>query len=340
MSDELEKPTYDLWLERNLPKGWCEMTDKQTQYRRALTQIHDITSRALFEDSAPDESGDPHHEMTPLVGCMIKTLPRELHLDAAAQAVHINPLNSPFAGAPGAALADELTDPQRIAVLTKKCWAPRPRTLSVSFLESTPSALRAKIMSHLNAWAVSSCIDFAETNGIGEVRISRGAGGYWSYLGTDILMVPQDQPTMNLEAFSLEETPDSEFYRVVRHETGHTLGCPHEHMRRALVARIDRSKAYQYFLETQGWDRKTVDQQVLTPLEEKSLMGTPADQTSIMCYQLPASITKDSKPILGGVDINRSDYQFVAKIYPRTSRTTNRETAEAEAHLLGIQHAF
>src|SRR5207248_2959407 len=105
----------------------------------------------------------------------------------------------------------------------------------------------------------------------------------------------------NLQGFTMS-TPESEYKRVVRHETGHTLGFPHEHMRRALVARIDPEKAYEYFERTQGWPRSVVDQQVLTPLDETSLMGTPADETSIMCYQLPGSITRDGRPIIGGLD--------------------------------------
>src|ERR1700736_1297248 len=105
---------------------------------------------------------------------------------------------------------------------------------------------------------------------------------------------------MNLEGFTMS-TPESEYRRVVRHETGHTLGFPHEHMRKELVARIDPQKAYDYFLQTHGWHKATVDAQVLTSLDEASLMSTPPDQTSIMCYQLPGSITIDSQPILGGV---------------------------------------
>ena len=103
---------------------------------------------------------------------------------------------------------------------------------------------------------------------------------------------------MNLQAFSMN-TAESEYHRVVRHETGHTLGFPHEHMRQALIDRIDPEKAYRYFLATQGWDKAMVDAQVLTALDEASLMGTPEDQTSIMCYQLPGSITKDGQPIVG-----------------------------------------
>ena len=76
-----------------------------------------------------------------------------------------------------------------------------------------------------------------------------------------------------------------------------------------------------------------MDAQVLTPLNEASLLGTPADQTSIMCYQLPGLITKNEQPILGGTDINPTDYAFVGKIYPRPSHMApepEEEWAESE----------
>ena len=112
--------------------------------------------------------------------------------------------------------------------------------------------------------------------------------------------------------------PESEFHRVVRHETGHTLGFPHEHMRRALVKKIDAAKAIKYFGKTQGWSPAEVRQQVLTPLEESSLLGTPkADPHSIMCYQIPGFLTKDGKPIVGGKDIDASDAQFAESVYPK-----------------------
>lgn len=146
--------------------------------------------------------------------------------------------------------------------------------------------------------------------------ISRGSGGHWSYLGTDITHIPKNRQTMNLQGFTMS-TAESEYKRVVRHETGHTLGFPHGHMRAAIVALIDKDKAYAYFLRTQGWDKQTVDQQVLTPLDESALIATAADQTSIMCYQLPGSITKNGQPILGGLDIDQIDYDFAARIYPK-----------------------
>jgi hypothetical protein len=125
---------------------------------------------------------------------------------------------------------------------------------------------------------------------------------------------------MNLQGFSMA-TPESEYRRVVRHEAGHTLGFPHEHMRQEMVDRIDPAKAYDYFWRTQRWDRPTVDSQVLTPLDAASVMGTPAEETSIMAYQIPGEITRDGRPILGGTDITENDRQFVALIYPRPPGT-------------------
>ena len=227
-------------------------------------------------------------------------------------------MNGPVMG-PTAAVRGKFhmpEDPLRIAVVTSKYWGPKARTLSVSFMESTPADLQKRILSHMNAWAACGGVSFALTKGTGDVRISRGSGGYWSYLGTDILHIQKNRPTMNLQAFSMS-TPESEYKRVVRHETGHTLGFPHEHMRTALVARIDPAKAYRWFLANQGWNKATVDAQVLTSLEEASLMGTGVDQTSIMCYQLPSLITKDGKPITGGIDINKTDCAFCGSIYPK-----------------------
>jgi hypothetical protein len=115
------------------------------------------------------------------------------------------------------------------------------------------------------------------------------------------------------------ETRDSEFYRVVRHETGHTLGFPHEHMRRELVERIDPVKAKKYYgRPPNNWTPAQVVAQVLTPIEESSVRGTlHADPTSIMCYHIPAELTIDNAAIPGGADINAADHAFAAICYPR-----------------------
>jgi hypothetical protein len=254
--------------------------------------------------------------------CRIKALPARLHEKAAQVAAQINPVNAPLREVlPGGAPVVPLS----LTLLTAKYWGPSPRQFSVSFLETTPADLRARIVSHMNAWTATAGLSFAETSGTGEVRISRGPGGYYSYLGTDITLIPQNRQTMNLEGFTMSY-PESEYRRVIRHETGHTLGFPHEHMRKELVARIDPAKAYPYFLATQGWDKVMVDQQVLTPLDDLSIFGTQPDQDSIMCYQLPGQITLDGLPIRGGTDINATDFAFAGLIYPKLSFTPEYAT--------------
>ena len=257
----------------------------------------------------------------PLV-CTPRQLPKAKLVDAARIARQVNPLNHPHVEQLTRLMPAFKPTPQRIAVVTKKYWGVGGVKLTVGFLDGPEKALRDRIILHMNAWAKTANVQFVATSTDPQVRIARvDDDGYWSYLGTDILSIPAGAPTMNLEGFTMK-TAEAEFHRVVRHETGHTLGFPHEHMRRELVNTIDPKKAIKYFGETQGWSPQEVRAQVLTPLEESSVRGTEhADPNSIMCYQIPGSITKSGKPIVGGLDIDASDSAFAAAIYPKKTGT-------------------
>jgi hypothetical protein len=254
--------------------------------------------------------------------CLPKILHRDKWISAARIARSINPVNHPPVERLSRVIKGFVPTPEHIAVLTTKYWQSGGVQLTVGFLDGPSADLRARILLHMNAWAASSNVSFTESNVDPQVRIARSdgaTGGYWSYLGTDILSIDRGQPTMNLQEFTME-TPESEYHRVVRHETGHTMGFPHEHMRRELVEKIDPDKAIAFFGATQGWSPEEVRAQVLTPIEESSLLGTEhADPDSIMCYQIPGDITKDGSPIVGGTDIDDSDYSFAAQIYPPVS---------------------
>lgn len=263
----------------------------------------------------------------PTLVCAPRALAKSKLVDAARRAREVNPANHAPVERLLGTMRGFIATPARIAVLTAKYWHTNGVRLTVGFLDGAETALRKRILGHMNAWAKTANVEFVLSGTDPDVRISRmgGAdGGYWSYVGTDILSIPAGRPTMNLEGFTMS-TPDSEFHRVVRHETGHTLGCPHEHMRRALVKRIDPRKAVAYFRRTQGWSEAETRAQVLTPLEESSLWGTPdPDPNSIMCYQIPGLITKSGKPILGGTNIDASDYAFLARVYPKPGTRKGR----------------
>ncbi len=300
----------------------------ETGHMKALRDIARIAGEAVGDQASSDGGGAFDAD----AGCRVMALPDRLQTKAAEVAAKENPTNAPLQEL---ALGDGVLDPLQLTIHTGRYWGPVPKTLTVSFMEATAADLRARIVEHLNAWAKYGGMSFTQTSGTGDVRISRGPGGYWSYLGTDIKLIPANRQTMNLQGFTMS-TDEKEYRRVVRHEAGHTLGFPHEHMRQALVNRIDPEKAYEYFKRTQGWSKAMVDQQVLTPLDPTKILGTEADQDSIMCYQLPGSITKDGKPIRGGLDINPLDASFTATIYPKILRDqgvagTTTEAAEVPA---------
>jgi hypothetical protein len=253
--------------------------------------------------------------------CIPKRLPPEQWEKAADAAAIINPVNRAPIHRLTRIMPGFVPTKAHLAVLTTKYWGPKGVRLTVGFMDNPSAELRKRILDHMNDWGRTANVTFVQTRTDPQVRITRQPGnGHWSYLGTDILLIGKDEPTMNLDSFTMS-TAESEYKRVVRHEAGHTLGFPHEHMRKALIAKIDVRKAIDYFGRTQGWSAEDVKLQVLTPLEESSLIGTASsDARSIMCYQLPGEITKDGEPILGGTDIDAWDREFIALIYPRTKR--------------------
>jgi hypothetical protein len=262
--------------------------------------------------------------------CLPRRLTEAQLLEAARHAININPMNRPPVERM-AALGLGAPKPLHIAVLTTAYWGTSGVKLTVGFLDSPESALKARILSHMNAWNKDANVSFSITNDRdnADVRIARVGGqdgGYWSYVGTQIKTIKKGEATMNLEAFTMQ-TEDSEFYRVVRHETGHTLGFVHEHMRRALVKKIDKNKAIAYFLKNDNWSAQETTDQVLTPIEDSTIKGTTSDPKSIMCYQIPGEITIDGKPIIGGLDIDASDYAFSGTIYPRGASAPKKKAA-------------
>lgn len=269
------------------------------------------------------------------IGCTIKVLPEEQWVEAASTAVRQNATNAPASQHLNLALPDDVIPVSRLAILTSKYWGTGGVRLTVGFLDNPSAGLRRQILSHMNAWSNWANVQFVESAREPQVRISRAGRGYWSYLGTDVLHIAANAPTMNLQGFS-DQTPEAELCRVIRHETGHTLGFPHEHMRREIVDRIDRDKAIAHFgAPPNNWSATQVEKQVLTPLDQSALVATAqADIRSIMCYWLPASIMNDGIAVDGGRDIDALDAQFAASLYPKVGVALN-----LLVHLQGIGDA-
>lgn len=262
------------------------------------------TKQTTEECEEPSEGNEGNPEFIP---CAIKKLTDAQQMKAFKLAQEENPARMPGGK----------VKPDFLAVDLRRWWTDKGKTFTVDFVDGASNELRAKVLHYANLWNKYANVKFVDAQTDAMVRVSFGSGGYWSYLGTDILGIPKNEATMNLERFTVN-TRESEWLRVVTHEFGHTLGFPHEHMLPELVARLHIQKTLDYFKRTQGWSPSETRAQVLTPLNMASIRSTPhADQNSIMCYQLPGSITKDGLPITGGNDINQLDAEFIASIYPK-----------------------
>ncbi len=168
--------------------------------------------------------------------CTIKLLPEDQWIDAADRAIAINPANAPDTRILKRAFPHAVITNLHLALLTDKRWPKSGVTLTVGFLDNPDAGLQAKILYYMNAWNNTANVRFVETKGTAQVRITRMQGkGSYSLLGTDILSADRNKETMNLDYSGL--TTEAEFQRIVCHETGHTLGFPHEHLRREIVDR-------------------------------------------------------------------------------------------------------
>ena len=281
--------------------------------RAILSKLSNNLEELLNDDAEPENEKE---DDVVRAGCLVLALPEKIQLQAARTAIRHNPRN---AGSDSArrVVQSEVDHPEKlkIAISVDKFLGRTPRTITVSFMDRMGFEARYRILSHMNAWSKTACISFAYVANQGTVRISTAGTEFKSYIGTDVLHIDPNFPTMWLGGFT-KNTSESEYLRVVRHETGHTLGFPHEHMRKEVIARLDPRGCYEYFGRG-GWGTEMVNSQVLTPINSMTLLATSIDEQSIMCYSMPGSCTKDGKPVLGGKDINDTDYWFAGHIYPK-----------------------
>jgi hypothetical protein len=105
--------------------------------------------------------------------CTPKMLFREHWVPAARTAAKINPLNHAPIERLGMVIPGFDPSPERLAILTLKYWGAQGVQLTVGFLDNPPADLRARILSHMNAWSKTANIKFVETTTDPQVRIAR-----------------------------------------------------------------------------------------------------------------------------------------------------------------------
>lgn len=261
--------------------------------------------------------------LSAIKACIDLTLPDELLLESSRRAVAENPNNAPVVNRrtlPPGVMPD--IPHVYLAAITGKLWQPG-RVLRVRFLDGDPK-VQARIPPFAQVWSdfANVTIQFGNDPDA-EIRISFQNQGSWSYIGTDALVVPQSQPTMNFGWLTLA-TPNEEYMRVVTHEFGHALGCIHEHQNPANNIPWDKEVVYRYYQGPPNfWSREQVDINLFTRYEADITQFSAFDPQSIMLYPIPNEFTVGDFEVGWNHTLSATDKQYISTLYPANRRASS-----------------
>ncbi|HEX6863981.1 MAG TPA: peptidase, partial [Thermoanaerobaculia bacterium] len=149
-----------------------------------------------------------------------------------------------------------------------------------------------------------------------EIRIAFQKDGSWSYIGTDNLVIPKNQPTMNFGWFTTS-TPDEEIERTVVHEFGHALGCIHEHQHPAAGIPWDKEAVFRYYMGApNNWTRAQVETNLFQRYSATQTQFSTFDTRSIMLYPVDQSLTLGNFEIGWNKKLSDTDKEFIGVAYP------------------------
>lgn len=138
-------------------------------------------------------------------------------------------------------------------------------------------------------------------------------GGAWSLVGTDA--VGQKDPTMNLGWFDVS---------TVMHEFGHVLGLVHEHQNnKGNLIEWNDAAVYEWAAQTQGWDKKTTQINILNKYANDQINGSDFDPLSVMLYFFPAKLTRNHHGTHQNLRLSGEDVIWIEKTYPGGTMTAN-----------------
>lgn len=208
--------------------------------------------------------------------------------------------------------------PEEIAILTGKKWA-TGRTLKVRFLDGIVS-LQTKVENLARQWSAVANISFDFGNHTdADIRISFTPGGSWSYLGTDALVIPGNEPTMNY-GWLTPSSSDDEISRVALHEFGHALSAIHEHQSPAADIPWDRDAVYAYYMgPPNGWTKEQVDRNIFNKYSRTLTNASEFDPESIMLYAIPNTLTIGDYEVGWNRILSATDKSFIGTVYPRSA---------------------
>lgn len=213
--------------------------------------------------------------------------------------------------------ASSMAAPAKMALEAGKKWADG-KTLGVYFMDGSATQ-RARVKAQAVKWEQFANIklNFSASKSKAHIRISFKADpGSWSYIGTDSLGIPKNEPTMNF-GWLTETTDDREYERVVVHEFGHALGAIHEHQNPKGGIKWNLPMVYKYFGgPPNNWSKEDIDVNVVGKYSVDQLNASKYDPNSIMLYHFDGALIKGGKPTKFNTKLSAGDKRFIRTQYP------------------------
>lgn len=225
--------------------------------------------------------------------------------------------------------------------------------LLIKFMPGGSKNLRDRVILNAREWEKHANIKLKflpDNAGFTHLRIKLGEGmGHNSAVGTEANFRQQNEQTINFDTLAfadgdyyldrvkkkgikppysydqlrkeMKEDPNHwnlpELRRVVMHEFGHALGLLHEQSYPDAVSWKKTDSIYQYYWETQGWDKQQVDFNVFEVGSRFYTNGTRYDPKSIMHYSINSWETTNGYAVMNNFELSPGDKQLIAALYPK-----------------------
>jgi hypothetical protein len=230
--------------------------------------------------------------------------------------------------------------------------------LTVKFMPGGSKVLRDKVIQNAKEWEKYANITFKfvpDTASRTNLRVKLGKGyGHNSAVGTEANFRSQSEQTINFDTLFFADADyyiealkkngvqppynlnhlvsimrtdpnhwnNPELRRVVMHEFGHALGLLHEQSYPGAVNWKKTDSVYNYYQETQGWDRDKVDFNVFEVANQFYTNGTSYDPKSIMHYSISSWQTTDGYSLKDNYELSAGDKTLIAALYPKNQKVS------------------
>ena len=231
-------------------------------------------------------------------------------------------------------------------------WEPG-MALAVKFLPGGSKVIRDRVIASAREWEKWANIKFIfvpDNFTYAHIRVKLGKGlGHNSAIGTEANFREQQEATINFDTLffadadyyaaqlkkrnvlppynlnqlvsEMRRDPNhwnyAELRRVVMHEFGHALGLLHEQSYPGAVSWKKTDSIYQYYQETQGWNRQQVDFNVFDMGSQFYTNSTNYDPKSIMHYAINSWETTNGYTVKNNFELSQGDKTLIAALYPK-----------------------